>query len=210
VPPFSNKNEIERYLAELKEAGRLGDMEYCRFIPSFFMDYLSHPHPLSKGLTTWPFFVDFESRRAMILDDGNTPIALTTISDISEILALALEDPRPWPTDGGIRGCLTTINELVAIGKEVRGGEWITEQVYSEDIEKDELKTSWVPLVSHPTLKKEQLDEVSKEASLIFLKAVSRGFWNVNNEWNRRFPKYKFMNVREYCRVTWEREGRSE
>jgi hypothetical protein len=98
----------------------------------------------------------------MVLDDGDQPIVLTAVLDDSEVLKLAIEDERPWPRIGGIRGCRTSINELLAIGQKVRGGDWSIEHVKSEDLDKGELKTSWIPQISHPTISEEVAKTFSK------------------------------------------------
>jgi hypothetical protein len=105
VAPYHNKDVIASYLADLKARNQLGNLEYCLFQPSVFIDYFAHPYPLSENLITWAFFVDFKKRRAMVLDDGEIPIVLTAISDISEVLALALDDEGAWPVFGGDSGC---------------------------------------------------------------------------------------------------------
>ncbi|KAF2848049.1 NmrA-like family protein-like protein [Plenodomus tracheiphilus IPT5] len=204
VPPYENKDAIARYLGELKRAGRLGGLEYCLFQPSIFLDYFAHPHLLMPELLAWPFFVDLENRRAMVLDNGEQPLVITAISDDSEILALALEDSRPWPEVGGIRGCRTSINELVALGREIRGGEWKIEHVSSEDIARGELKTSWVPLVTHPTVAEETREIFSRKFLIWFFQGIVNESWNVSDEWNQRFPEYLFLSADQYLRKAWE------
>ncbi|KAH7389446.1 hypothetical protein DE146DRAFT_664146 [Phaeosphaeria sp. MPI-PUGE-AT-0046c] len=203
VPAYANKDAIAAYLHDLRAKNELGNLEYCLFQPSVFMDYFAHPHPLSPNLITWQFFVDFENRRAMILDDGNYHFALTPISDISEMLALALDDPRPWPVIGSMEACRTTINELLALGKKIRGGNWTVEHVRSEDLEKGELKTSWVPRFSHPAVPDELQEGFSKEFVVDFLLAMEKGKWAVGTEWNERFPEYNFTGLEEYLEKAW-------
>ncbi|KAH9881181.1 hypothetical protein J1614_001676 [Plenodomus biglobosus] len=204
IAAYENKDIIARYLAELREAGQLGGLEYCLFQPGVFLDYFAHPHSLSPELITWPFFIDFENRRAMVLDDGEQPLAMTAISDSSEMLALALDDSRPWPEVGGIHGCSTTINDLVALGKEIRGGNWSIEHVSSADIAQGELKTSWVPRVGHPSAPEENIEAFSKTFVIWFLQGIANGSWNVSGEWNQRFPQYRFWSAEEYLRKAWE------
>ncbi|KAI8934056.1 hypothetical protein NX059_008822 [Plenodomus lindquistii] len=204
VHMYENKDTIASYLAELKESGKLGGLEYCLFQPSIFMDYFAHPYPLTPELITWPFFIDFENRRAMVLDHGEHPLVLTAISDDSKMLALALDDSRPWPEVGGIRGCSTTINELIAIGKDVRGGKWSIEHVTSDDIAKGELKTSWVPRFNHPAVPEEEREAFSKPFVILFLQGLANGSWNVSGEWNQRFPEFEFWNVHEYLGKAWK------
>jgi hypothetical protein len=144
VPSYDNKDTIRGYLETLDSKGELGGMQYCLFQPSIFTGYFAHPYPLERELITWPFFLDFANRRAMILDSGDQPIVLTAVLDNSEILRLSIEDERAWPKVGGIRGCRTSINELLAIGKKVRGGDWSIEHVSSSDLAQGELKTTYV------------------------------------------------------------------
>ena len=204
VPPYANKDSVAAYLADLKQKDELGGLEYCLFQPSVFTDYFAHPYPLSPGLITWPFFLDFENRRAIVLDGGDQPIVLTTVSDVSEILALALDDPKPWPCVGGMRGCRTSINELLAIGKKVRGGDWSVEYVSSKDILADDLKTSWVPQLSHPVIPADQREAFSTQFVLDFFRAMLKGSWDVSDEFNQRHPEFKFVGVEEYLTKAWK------
>jgi hypothetical protein len=157
-------------------------------------------------LITWPFFVDFENRRAIVLDDGNQMLALTRISDISAILALALDDPRPWPPVGGMHGTSTTINELIKIGEKVRGGKFAIEHVKGEDVKNGILKTSWIPIFSHPVMPvaESQREQFSKDFVIMFLQAILNGAWNTSDEWNKRFPDYKFASAEEYLQEAWK------
>lgn len=174
------------------------------FQPSVFMDYFAHPHPLSPGLITWTFFIDFEKRRAMVLDDGNYPFVLTSVADVSAILARALDDDKHWPAIGGMQGCRTNINELLALGKKIRPGEWLIEHVKSEDIEKGDLKTSWTPEFDHPVIPIDSREAFSRQFVIDFFLAMKRGKWDVSAEWNERFPDYHFTGLEEYLSKAWE------
>ncbi|KAF1849655.1 NmrA-like family protein-like protein [Cucurbitaria berberidis CBS 394.84] len=202
--PYANKDEIARYLAQLKEEGKLAQLEYCLFQPSIFMDYFAHPYPLSPELITWPFFLDFENRRAIVLGDGSYPLVITAIADDSEILLRALEDERPWPNVGGFRGHRTTINELLALGQKIRGGDWTIENVRVEDIEKGVLKTNWVPQLSHPVIPVEDRPVFSEQFVIMFLQGILNGSWDVSDEFNKRYPDYKFISGEEYLTKAWE------
>lgn len=202
VPPYANKDAIAAYLADLNKDEK--KLEYCLFQPSIFMDYFAHPSPLSPNLITWPFFIDFEIRRAIVLDDGNQPIVVTAISNISDMLSLALSDSRPWPAVGGMRGARTTINEILALGKKLRGGEWTVEYVKGEDILNDELKTEWIPQMSHPVIPINDRKQFSTDFVIMFFKGILRGSWDVSDEWNQRFPEYKFTGLEEYLTKAWE------
>ena len=202
APPYANKDTIAEYLLEINKDKKV--LEYSLFQPSIFMDYFAHPNPLSPNLMTWPFFIDYEKRRAIILDDGNQRIALTAISDISSIVALALEDPNPWPAVGGMCGARTTLNEVLALGKKLRGGEWSIEYVKGEDIQNGVLHASWVPLLTHPTIPLEAREAFSTQFVIMFFQGILNGSWDVSNEWNERFPDYKFSGLEEYLTKAWE------
>ncbi|KAF2183341.1 NmrA-like family protein-like protein [Zopfia rhizophila CBS 207.26] len=199
---YKHKDDIAEYLKEINRDKQV--LEYTLFQPSLFLDYFAHPYPLSKTLYTWPFFIDYENKRAIVLDDGNQPIALTRISDISNIVALALDDPNPWPPVGGMRGTSTTINQLIALGEEIRGEKFQLEYVKGEDIEKGELKTSWVPAMTHPIIPLESREKFSKEFIVMFMVGILRGAWNTSDEWNKRYPDYKFTSAEEYLIEAWK------
>jgi hypothetical protein len=204
VPAYANKDAIAAYLAELKTKGELGELQYCLFQPSVFLDYFAHPHPVSPNFITWPLFMDFENRRTMILDDGTYPFVVTSVSDVSEMLAGALDDPNPWPVLGGMQGVRTNINELFALAQKIRGGEWKVDHVSSEDIEKGELKTSWVPQLSHPAIPVEIRAKFSVEFVMDFFRAMKNGSWDVGREWNERLTGFEPIGLETYLTKAWE------
>lgn len=57
----------------------------------------------------------------MVEGHENAVMTLTTVTDLAEIIALAVEDELPWPTVGGIQGNRLTFSEIVGIGERVRG-----------------------------------------------------------------------------------------
>ena len=169
------------------------------------MEYFAHGgRRRNAGLHTWTFFVDFEGRRAIVLDGGDQPIVLTAVGDASAMLDRALSDERVWPAIGGMRGARTSVNELIALGKKIRGGEWSVEYVKSGDVERGVLDTSWVPRMTHPVIAEEEREAFSKSFVNMFLGAMRRGAWETGEEWNERFPEYGFMGVEEYLREAWE------
>lgn len=204
VPEYSNKDVIATYLSELKHDNKLGSLQYCLFQPSVFMDYFAHPYPLSPGLDTWPFSIDFENRRAIIIGDGTQDMVLTAVSDVSEVLALALDDEAPWPEVGGMTGAKTSPRELLEIGKKVRKGEWEVEYLKYEDVERGVLKSSWVPRFDHPTVEEEQKEAFSRHFLVTFSKAMEGGKWVVDDALNKKYPDFKFVGLEEYLSKAWE------
>lgn len=97
-------------------------MEYTLFQPGIFVNYLTYPHKSMKYVhpTELPF--DFENRRALIIDDsGDAKISLITVDDFSKVVARAIDFEGEWPIVGGVRGTLTSIRQLIALGEKVRG-----------------------------------------------------------------------------------------
>lgn len=66
-------------------------------------------------------FADFQNCRAIISEDGDAPITLTTVRDMSRLVAQALEYDEVWPTVGGMQGTVTTVSGLIALGEKLRG-----------------------------------------------------------------------------------------
>jgi hypothetical protein len=204
VQAYANKDDFAKYLEDLKANGELGQLQYCLVQPSVFLDYFAHPYPLSPGFISWPLFMDLENRRAMILDDGTYPFVVTAVSDVSEMLAGALDDPNPWPVVGGVQGVRTNINELFAIAQKIRGGEWKVDQVSSEDVEKGELKTSWVPQLEHPAIPVDLREKFSVGFVLEFFRAMKSGSWDVGREWNERLTSFEPMSLETYLTKAWK------
>lgn len=205
IDSYASKDTVAEYLRTLDEQGKLGGLEYCLFQPSIFADYFAHPYPMATDLITWPFFIDMDNRRAIVLEEaGHIPIVLTSVHDDAQILNKALSDPRPWPKLGGIRGCRTTLAELLEVGKKIRGGNWTVENVKAEDILRNELKTSWVPSMTHPAIPEGVREQYSSKFICDFLGSAMRGKWDVSDEWNQRFPDYKFTSAEEYLTKVWE------
>ncbi|KAH6639807.1 hypothetical protein C7974DRAFT_331410 [Boeremia exigua] len=202
VAAYAGKDALAAHLADLNaREGGLG-MQTCAFQPSIFLDYFAHPHA-PGGLFTWPFFVDFGARRAIVLDGGDQPLVLTASGDVSKILDLALRDERVWPAVGGVQGCRMTTNELLALGRRIRGGEWVVEHVKGEDIRRGVLDVEWVPQVQHPIVRDEEREEWSRMFVLQFFGAILEGAWEVGREWNERFPEVEFQGVEEYLTRAW-------
>lgn len=132
-------------------------------------------------------------------------MVLTAISDISSILALALDDDRPWPVVGGMQGVLTTPAELLELGKKLRPGKWNVEYLDTTDVvDRGELKSTWVPRFDHPAVAEAQREAFSRHFVVTFARAMEGGKWVVGREWNERYSEYNFMGLEEYLGRAWE------
>lgn len=51
----------------------------------------------------------------------DTIITLTTVQDLANIVAKAVEYEGTWPVLGGVKGCDVSITELIRLAEEIRG-----------------------------------------------------------------------------------------
>lgn len=65
--------------------------------------------------------IDFENRRAWQIADGKYSVTLTTVEDLAEVVARALDFVGPWPEVGGVRGSQVTVASLLSLGEDLRG-----------------------------------------------------------------------------------------
>jgi hypothetical protein len=66
-------------------------------------------------------YVDFRNRKAIMVDDGDYKITLTTVQDLGKVVARALEYTGTWPVVGGISGSEITLAKLIVLGESLRG-----------------------------------------------------------------------------------------
>lgn len=85
------------------------------------MDYLAHPYSPAKFVTTFPIMFDMENARATSVEDGTAKFVLTTVRDVTKVVAQAIDYPKPWPVDGGMIGTKTSMAELVRLGEKITG-----------------------------------------------------------------------------------------
>ena len=85
------------------------------------MDYLAGPYLAAKHLQPLETRIDFANRRAILLAGHDGLMTFTSLRDLGNIVARAVEYEGEWPAIGGIQGNTVTDVELVAIGARVRG-----------------------------------------------------------------------------------------
>lgn len=65
---------------------------------------------------------DFNTRRALLLDgDDDSPITFTTVQDLANVVAKAIDYEGEWPVISGIRGADISVGQLIALGEKIRG-----------------------------------------------------------------------------------------
>ncbi|KAE8394149.1 hypothetical protein BDV23DRAFT_147960 [Aspergillus alliaceus] len=200
---YAYKAEIRRYLQDLNKDKKV--LEYTLFQPGLFVNYFTHPHQSSRHVHSMEMTIDFANRRAILLDGGDDDyLTLTTVQDVANVVARAVDFEGEWPVVGGIRGTDVTIRQLVALGEKVRGGApFKIERVKAQDLENGAWKTSWVPKLDHPSIPPEQVDVFSRVIVVGFLRAIAAKAYNISDEWNRLLPDYKFTQAEEFLTEAW-------
>ncbi|KAL2810279.1 NmrA-like family-domain-containing protein [Aspergillus granulosus] len=219
LPWYSYKAEIRRYLAELNKNKKVcfqpgvnslasidlkQVLEYTLFQPGLFANYLTRPYKTSTYLHQMETPIDFEKRRAILLEgDDDGIITLTTVQDFAAIVAHAIEYDGEWPTVSGIRGSILSVRELIALGEKIRGP-FNIERIKAADFEAGTWETSWIPRVDHPSIPPEQVEFFSKLGVAGITRAISSGAFAVSDEWNKLVPEYEFTRVEPFLEGVWD------
>ncbi|KAF5012101.1 hypothetical protein FDECE_1818 [Fusarium decemcellulare] len=198
---FEFKDEIREYLEEINRQKKV--LEYSLFQIGLFTNEFAHPHTTAKHFESLRLYVDFEARRAIRAGNGEYTLTLTTVEDLAAVMAEAVDFPEEWPRIGGICGSRITVNELIGLGESLRGP-FTVESVDEDDIYAGELPVAWYPIVEHAGVPGNLREELSKLASLNFIKGTINGSWNVSDEWNKLLPRLNFTDARTYLTQVWE------
>ncbi|KAF5562318.1 hypothetical protein FNAPI_3214 [Fusarium napiforme] len=200
IPHYQYKDEVRKYLEEVNSDQQ--KVQYCLFQPGMFTDYFGYPHATTKHFNISCMFVDFQNRRAIIPDGDDAPIILTTVRDMSRLVAQALEYDGVWPTRGGMQGTAFTVSELIALGEKLRGP-FKVEKLSDKDLKTRNVTTSWYPLVTHHSLPVEMREPVSKGLLVETMASLKRGVWTVSVEWNKLLPDFEFTTAESYLKGIW-------
>jgi hypothetical protein len=120
MDPYAYKTVTRAYLEELNKDKKV--LEYCLFQPGLFTNYLIAPYKSTKHLTAFETPFDFRHRRMLVVEGGyGSLITFTTVQDLANVVALAVEFEGVWPIVGGMTGTKMSIGELIVLGERVRG-----------------------------------------------------------------------------------------
>ncbi|KAK7432009.1 hypothetical protein QQZ08_001299 [Neonectria magnoliae] len=202
MPWYIGKVEISHYLENLNKNKKV--LEYTRFQPGSFMNYLGHPHRVSKYISTLPVQFDFDRLHALVVEGSlDDYITYTSVEDIANVVARAVDHEGVWPAIGGIRGSRVTIGELLQMGETIRGKPFTVDWLKLEDLESGVLKTNNYPRLNLPSIPEDQVEAFSKMATTGILIATGRGVWTVTDEWNQLLPDYEFTQVEQFIKKLW-------
>ncbi|KAG9497870.1 hypothetical protein J7337_010742 [Fusarium musae] len=192
-PWYDFKRSAREYLAELNKDKKFG----------LFTNYMTYPYKSSKHVNLFETPVNFHGRRALLIDDGEAVITLTSAQDAAKVTALAVEYEGEWPVVSGVKGTDITMNELVALGEKIRGQKFKVEYLKSKDLEAGIVKASWLPLPEHPAIPAEMREKIAADMIKCFLLGIKHGALRVSDEWNKLVPEYKFTQPDEFLTKAW-------
>ena len=178
-------------------------LEYTCFQPGLFLDYFTYPMQSAKHLKITQHYIDFETRQAILVDDGDQPVTFTLIDDLARMVAEAVDYEGIWPADGGVAGWQTTSAELVRVGESLCGGKFAIHCVSQADLEAGQFTSPWCPVLAHPSIPVEQLETMSRKINLEALKGIPKGEWVVGDDWNRLLPDFQFKDPIEFLTKWW-------
>jgi 3-keto-L-gulonate-6-phosphate decarboxylase len=86
------------------------------------MNTLAHPHRTTKHVSTISAQFDYEKLQAIVVEGSlDTEFTYTTVEDIGNIVARAVDYEGTWPVIGGVSGDRLTVRELLRLAVVVRG-----------------------------------------------------------------------------------------
>jgi len=85
------------------------------------LDYFAPKGASTKHFQSAELPIDFQNRRAIILEEIDIVWTLTSLNDIANVVARAIEYEGEWPVIGGIHGTTVSTSKFLEIGTKVRG-----------------------------------------------------------------------------------------
>ncbi|KAH7369494.1 NmrA-like family protein [Rhexocercosporidium sp. MPI-PUGE-AT-0058] len=202
IPWYAEKGNTRAYLAEINKDKKV--LEYTLFQPGFIVDYIAPPNTSSKHITPLEIALDLSHRRAIVLEGVDPRITLTSVRDVAEVVARAVEWEGEWPVVGGMVGTTLKTSEFIEIGGRIRGGKpWPITTLKEADVRAGDIKSSWIPTMRANGLKEEQIEYFSKMVLTGFLLCGKHESWMVSDEWNRLLSDYEFEGLEGFLERTW-------
>ena len=85
------------------------------------MNYLATPYKTANHLEPLNTMIDFQNRRAIVVDGYDAIMTYTTVQDLAAVVARAVELDGEWPVIGGISGNRVSISQILQAGERIRG-----------------------------------------------------------------------------------------
>ncbi|KAH7383148.1 hypothetical protein BKA64DRAFT_697599 [Cadophora sp. MPI-SDFR-AT-0126] len=202
IPWYAEKGNIRAYLAEINKDKKV--LEHTLFQPGFISDYIAPPNTSSRYISPLEIALDLPNRRAIVLEGTDPRITLTSVKDVAEVVARAVEFDGEWPVVGGMVGTTLKTSEFIALGEKIRGGKpWPITTLKESDVRAGDIKSDWIPTMNARGLKPEQIEFFSKMVLTGFLLCGIHESWMVSDEWNRLLKNYEFESLEHFLERTW-------
>ncbi|CAD0106610.1 unnamed protein product [Aureobasidium uvarum] len=201
---YSYKGEIRRYLEEeVNKDEQI--LEYTLFQPGYFLNYLTSPYKSSNYLQQMQTPFDFDEGRFIMIDGSdNDRITLTTVQDLAQVVARAVEYEGKWPVVGGISGVELSMKQIIELGESIRGKTFKVEKIPIVELRDGSWKSSWSPKIDHPSIPPQKDDRLSRIMVSGILQAISAGDLVSSNEWNRLLPDLEFAQSEKFLANVWD------
>lgn len=77
------------------------------------------------------------------------------------------------------------------------------ERLTTEDLRAGQVKSSWKPRVTHPSIPPELVDAFADRFLASVLLSISEGEWRVSDDWNCLLGNYKTQPAEEFLSKFW-------
>jgi len=185
------------------------------------LEYLAFPYKTAKHLEPLNTMIDFQNRRAIVIDGHDTIMTYTTIQNLAAVVVKAVDLDDEWPVIGGISGNRVPISQILKIGEKVRGEPYpahkssicsygipgypfTIDKVKLGDLENGILTASWTLEASHPSVTGDQVEKMLKTVLIGTLLSSAKGAWDVSDEFNKLLPGFKFTQIEDFLTKVWE------
>ena len=91
------------------------------FQPGLFLEYLAAPYTTANHLEPLNTMIDFQNRRAIVVDGYEAIMTFTTVKDLAAVVVLAADLAGEWPVVAGVRGNRIPVSQVLKIGEKIRG-----------------------------------------------------------------------------------------
>ncbi|KAH0366624.1 NAD(P)-binding protein, partial [Aureobasidium melanogenum] len=200
---YSYKGETRRYLQELNKDDQV--IEYTLFQCGLFLDYLTSPYKTAKHLRQMQTPFDFDQGRFIIAEgSSDSRMTLTTVQDLAQVVAKAIDYEHPWPVVGGISGVEMSLKQMIELGEKIRGKPFRVEEIPIDELKDGTWKSSWSPKLDHPAMPPQKNDEISRFMVAEILRGISDGDFLCSDEWNKLLPDFEFTQAEEFLTSVWK------
>jgi len=172
--------------------------------------------------------IDYQNRRAIVVEGYDAVMTLTTARDLAAVVARAVDLDGEWPVIGGISGNRLAVSQILKFGEKVRGmppynpihtlgggdrviytkivgGPFTIDKVNLEDLENGNLQASWALETRHPSFTgNKDVASVLKTVLIGTLLSSAKGAWAASDEFNQLLPDYKFTQIEDFLAKVWE------